>query len=372
MPRVLLDARHADHETRIAALEGAGPGSGLVTAGTGLTESPAGTVNISAANVTKLANTSGTNTGDQTTITGNAGTATALSAGADRTKLDAITGTNTGDQTSVTGNAGTATILATGRNINGVSFNGSAAIETGWSLARKPASPHADDDEFESGSLSAWTVDGGQSGTAIDPYGNFSTAGAWRYSNHSARPSWLMLQPSADAGLIYAIHKPVTVGSSKLMWARISYNTRYTATLAANDHTFGIGLHASSAGAPSANDHVIFYANESDSNEYAIQTSIMIGGVATDKELTMALTVERFNFSYLIMQKISTAFHFWLGTESGQLIYLPTLAQTYTGATLDRAAIRIGNGATTAPGNMVLGVDFIRFSDSAPVAIVPP
>lgn len=39
-----------------------------------------------------------------------------------------ISGTNTGDQTSVSGNAGTATVLQTARNINGVSFNGSADI----------------------------------------------------------------------------------------------------------------------------------------------------------------------------------------------------------------------------------------------------
>lgn len=37
-------------------------------------------------------------------------------------------GTNTGDQTSVSGNAGTATKLATARNINGVSFDGTADI----------------------------------------------------------------------------------------------------------------------------------------------------------------------------------------------------------------------------------------------------
>lgn len=37
-------------------------------------------------------------------------------------------GTNTGDQTSVTGNAGSATVLQTSRNINGVAFNGSADI----------------------------------------------------------------------------------------------------------------------------------------------------------------------------------------------------------------------------------------------------
>ena len=47
---------------------------------------------------------------------------------ADKVKLDAISGTNTGDQTSVTGNAGTATKLQTARTINGVSFDGSANI----------------------------------------------------------------------------------------------------------------------------------------------------------------------------------------------------------------------------------------------------
>ncbi len=39
-----------------------------------------------------------------------------------------ISNINTGDQTTVSGNAGTATILQTARNINGVSFNGSADI----------------------------------------------------------------------------------------------------------------------------------------------------------------------------------------------------------------------------------------------------
>lgn len=39
-----------------------------------------------------------------------------------------VTGTNTGDQTSVTGNAGTATALATARNIDGQAFDGTASI----------------------------------------------------------------------------------------------------------------------------------------------------------------------------------------------------------------------------------------------------
>lgn len=46
----------------------------------------------------------------------------------DKIKLDAISGTNTGDQTTITGNAGSATRLQTPRTINGVSFDGTADI----------------------------------------------------------------------------------------------------------------------------------------------------------------------------------------------------------------------------------------------------
>ena len=44
------------------------------------------------------------------------------------TLLGNTSGTNTGDQTTITGNAGSATILQTARTINGVSFDGSANI----------------------------------------------------------------------------------------------------------------------------------------------------------------------------------------------------------------------------------------------------
>lgn len=47
---------------------------------------------------------------------------------ADITKLGNLSGTNTGDQTTITGNAGTATALQTARTIGGVSFDGTANI----------------------------------------------------------------------------------------------------------------------------------------------------------------------------------------------------------------------------------------------------
>jgi len=48
---------------------------------------------------------------------------------AEKTVLDNTSGTNTGDQTAITGNAGTATKLETARNIAGVAFDGSADID---------------------------------------------------------------------------------------------------------------------------------------------------------------------------------------------------------------------------------------------------
>ena len=47
---------------------------------------------------------------------------------AEKTKLAAISGTNTGDQINITGNAATATKLGTARKINGVDFDGSGDI----------------------------------------------------------------------------------------------------------------------------------------------------------------------------------------------------------------------------------------------------
>jgi hypothetical protein len=47
---------------------------------------------------------------------------------AEKTKLASITGTNTGDQTNITGNAATATKLLTSVTINGVAFDGSSNV----------------------------------------------------------------------------------------------------------------------------------------------------------------------------------------------------------------------------------------------------
>lgn len=48
--------------------------------------------------------------------------------------ISTLSGSNTGDQTTISGNAGSATILQTARLINGVSFNGSADVQVSANL----------------------------------------------------------------------------------------------------------------------------------------------------------------------------------------------------------------------------------------------
>jgi len=91
-----------------------------------------GNITGNAATVTTNANLTGavTSAGNTTSL-GAFTTAqlnTAISDGTVATGGGTATGTNTGDQTTITGNAGTATALQTARTIAGVSFNGTANI----------------------------------------------------------------------------------------------------------------------------------------------------------------------------------------------------------------------------------------------------
>jgi hypothetical protein len=91
-----------------------------------------------------------------------------------------ISGTNTGDQTNITGNAGTATKLETARAINGVNFDGSAAItitaNTGTSLTFNDGG---------AGAASGTTFNGGTARTI-----SYNTIGAPATDGTNATGTW--------------------------------------------------------------------------------------------------------------------------------------------------------------------------------------
>jgi hypothetical protein len=86
-----------------------------------------GSVVLSTSNITEGTNLYYTEARVQANVDVAANTA-ARHTHANKTALDTVSGVNTGDQTNITGNAGTATKLQTARTINGVSFDGSANI----------------------------------------------------------------------------------------------------------------------------------------------------------------------------------------------------------------------------------------------------
>jgi len=85
---------------------------------------------VQAYNSTLAAVAGSTYSGDDAIVTvGTIGTGVWQGTAINQTYLVGQSGTNTGDQTTITGNAGSATILANTRTIGGVSFNGSTSID---------------------------------------------------------------------------------------------------------------------------------------------------------------------------------------------------------------------------------------------------
>lgn len=232
------------------------------------------TTNRSYTNVekTKLAAITGTNTGDQTTITGNAGTATKLATAraingvnfdgsaaitinaidatarepaitigtsaqywrgdktmqtlnqdavpdgttnkaytaTDKTRLANTSGTNTGDQTSVTGNAGTATKLATARNINGTPFDGTADITVTASASPSIATTAtaAGTTTLNSASATIQVFTGTQNQTVTLPTTSVLAGNQWMVVNQSTG----VVTVNASGGATELVLAPGTTG----------------------------------------------------------------------------------------------------------------------------------------------------------------
>lgn len=108
--------------TVLGGLAASGPVTGSNLSGTN-------TGNVTLAAVGAVPNANGASlSGQVLTLQPANASFSGLMSAADYIKLAAISGTNTGDQTTISGNAGTATALQNARNINGVSFNGTANV----------------------------------------------------------------------------------------------------------------------------------------------------------------------------------------------------------------------------------------------------
>jgi hypothetical protein len=161
-----------------------------------------------------------------------------------------LSGTNTGDQTTITGNAGTATALQTARNINGVAFNGTANITVTANLPADPAACPGGEyvtDIAANGALTCAAVSGGahtqntDSGTTQTSFQIDSTNSGPRIKNNAGT---MQVRNAADSALAALEASTVT--------ASLTGNASTATALAANGAncaagTFPLGVSASGA-----------------------------------------------------------------------------------------------------------------------------
>jgi len=233
-----------------------------------------------------------------------------------------------------------------------------------------PSVAHAYDDEFESSTLSGWTgvqnisdgVAGSLSYGTVDAYDtSFTSGNVVRVNvNDPVRPSWLQIQPPI-VGKQFYIYKAITLPTNLLMVARTKFNKKLGSP--ANDASIFLEFTESSGGVPTSNSRVELFMNESDGSQCQAQAqSVSSTGTPSASTLSTDVDDQGQALEYGAIHKIGTTFHVWVGTASGNWIYMTS----YSG--LDFTPDMVGLGAwstsTASPGSSIVAFDFVRFYET--------
>lgn len=223
-----------------------------------------------------------------------------------------------------------------------------------------PLIPHALDDEFDTGVLSAsWNRVGvWDDVNAIDPYANFAGVNGVRHSYNSLRPSWLMVQNAANSA-VPNIYKDIAPPANVFYWIRCSFNFR-NASQAVTDSMMGFGLYDAAF-----SNGVTMKLNDAGtvSQTRAAFYSIAGGAVASSFLGTLHGAVNAHGgqaFHCLGIQKRGTTYDGWGMSTSGIWQHF---GQVVHATAFTRAPIYFGNSSALAPGCMLQGVDFFRVKE---------
>jgi len=230
-----------------------------------------------------------------------------------------------------------------------------------------PASPHSEDDEFDSTTLdSAWDAYNFSTAayesliTGLDTYDGSYSGDDIRYAlDANGRKSWLLLQGDDAVGL--AVVKDITFPTNLLIWARLKFNQYYSA-MTALDRLFGLMVYADSSGDPDINNYVAAYLNHSDvANVVYGKFRTIVSGSSTMTNTTTDVDAQGQALEYVAIHKIGTTYHGYVGTAGGNWIWMGSNTWSLTPAYV---GFFLSGATTTLPGLGVVGVDFIRFLET--------
>lgn len=231
-------------------------------------------------------------------------------------------------------------------------------MQLGQQLWTRPVTPHQYDEEFdENFNRDDWsfynsglkTVDWDE----VDAYDTTYTGRALRVNVNSSRKSWALFQ-SGDTGTSYFM-KPIVAPTNLVMMSRLKFNHRHTGSGAPS---IGIVFAKDNSG-PDPTNIVTLLLNGS-TNVYATLSSLT-GGEGGFGTQTTATDEEGQALEYIALQKRGTAYDGWVGTASGNWIYLGFEGAGYT---IGWAGFYIYNSSTAAPGLAITGSDFLRFKET--------
>lgn len=261
---------------------------------------------------------------------------------------------------------------------------GGGAALSGQNIWEKPLSPNPLDDEFEDDPLDpAWVYTGFGAplgfGTPPDPYANLGSSGhraatAQHRSGPGGGGSWLKMQLDGGSGN-GGIQKPLgALPTNQFYYARLQCNWRNQAADSVNDNkialtVFETGQMATSIPLNGCNVCLV------DTDRSGAEIESAFWGRAGSGFVDVQFTTARKNAGdsnrawssmsgYVAIQKLGLVYHAWLAHSEQGWMYMGNMTNG-SGAAWDSIAVWGSNVGGTSPGNMIIGVDFVRVVDSA-------
>jgi hypothetical protein len=227
--------------------------------------------------------------------------------------------------------------------------------------------------EFEDDSVdSGWAVmnieddvDGTLSEGTIDAYDtSFTSGNAVRVNqNVSTRPSWMLIQaPAHSPYKRFCLYRSVSLETNVCILARMKFNLGQT--IAGEDFYLGLALSLANAGKPELKNSIELFLNETEPGQVQAECRKRdASGVVSGIIETSAVSTQGQALEYVALHKIGSDYHCWVGTGTGQWIYMNTYPSlSYTP---DLLTIQVSNISSSQPGPSVVGLDFIRFFPTA-------